>query len=238
MAIVHRVRQHELLPILGGSVPCLELTRVPPDVTVSVTHDQAPIAGIEVTVVSVSSTGPVFTGVTDERGHVSIRGLATGRYFLAASHLGFEAGKEWIEVVAVPDRKTTNHFDFAWDSHYQVRRIAGTLAGIAPGRTGNDWMDIIQPVRAVYGGVAVTLRNAFGEDEYRTHSNRDGEFLIEHVPDGIYVLTIDGGEEAMSGTADVTRRLVDVKSSARRETLPLELRDSDSYRTEFELCEK
>ena len=236
MSIVQRIRSY--LPVHGGPPYGMELKRVPPDVKVAVTHDQNPIAGIEVTVVRVDGSGPVFAGVTDELGQVSIRGLAAGEYFLAASHLGFEAGSERIEVVPAAHKTTTNHFDFAWDSDYQVRRIAGTLAGIAPGRTGNDWMDIVHPVRAVYGGVAITLRNAFGRDEYRTVSNRNGEFLIDHVPDGIFVLTIEGGEAGADGTADVTRRLVDVRSSTPRDDLPLELRETAYDHSEFELCEK
>lgn len=238
MSIIQRIRAHSFLPILGISLGSMELKRVPPALTVSVTHDGAPIAGIEVTVIPVTSNGPVFTGITDARGQVNIRDLATGKYFLAASHLGFEAGKEWIDVVAAADADTTSEFHFEWNSDYQTQRIAGTLSGMAPGSTGNDWMDLVHPVKAVYGGVAITVRNAFGTNEYRTFSNRNGVFAIDDVPEGIYVLTIEGGEQGSGGTADITRRLVDVKSSAPLDRLRLELRETGSYHTEFELSEK
>lgn len=238
MRIIQSIREHALPLLHGRSSSSTEWKRVPPDLTVAVTHDKAPIAGIEVTVVPVNSSSPVFARVTNQLGHLYIRGLASGRYLLTAAHCGFEAGKEWIEVVAAADETTTKHFNFEWNSHYRTRRIAGRLTGLAPGSTGSEWMDIVHPVRAVYGGVAITLRNAFGADEYRTHSNRDGEFLIDHVPEGIYVLTIDGGEQEIGGTADVTSRIVDVSSSETREDLPLELREKDFDHTEFELCEK
>lgn len=238
MSILQRIRAHALPQKLGGSLGSMELKRVPPDITVAVTHDKAPIANIEVTVVPVNGAGPVFIGLTNQLGHLYIRGLASGRYLLTAAHAGFEAGKESIEVVAAADDSTINHFNFEWNSDFQTRRIAGRLTGLAPGSTGHEWMDIVHPVRAVYGGVAITLRNAFGADEYRTLSNRDGEFLIDNVPEGIYVLTIDGGEQEIGGTAEVTRRLVDVSSSQSREDLPLELREMDFERTEFDLSKK
>lgn len=237
MNFLERIRAHTHLPILDGALHSTEWKRVPPDIGVSVTHDHAPIAGIEVAVVPVNNAGPVSSGTTDAHGDVYIRGLARGRYLLIASHIGFDAGKAWIEVVAPAEAPTIDHFCFHWDSDYQTRRVAGTLTGLAPGSTGHEWMDIAHPVRAVYGGVHVTLRNAFGTNEYRSLTDRNGQFQIDQVPDGIYVLTIEGGEQANSGTADETSRIVDVRSSAARDDLPLELRDTPAHHTEFMLHE-
>jgi hypothetical protein len=119
---------------IGCSLRSLELRQVSPDLTVVITHREKAIAGITVQVVPERSVEPVFTGATDERGTVLIRALTVGRYYLTASHDDVDAGKEWIEVVAVPDAKTTKRFDFQWaDWSYQTRRIAGTLTGLVPG---------------------------------------------------------------------------------------------------------
>src|SRR5580658_5628268 len=83
----------------GCSLQSLELRQASSDLTVVVTHRQKPIAGITVQIVPEKSIEPVFTGTTDQRGTVLIKGLMAGRYYLTASHENVEAGKEWIEVV-------------------------------------------------------------------------------------------------------------------------------------------
>jgi len=212
---------------------------VSPDLTVVVTHREKPIAGIRVQVVPEKSTQPTFTATTNQNGTVHIRGLKVGRYNLTSSLENFDAGREWIEVVAVPDAKTKRGFDFQWaDWSYQTSRVAGKLTGLAPGNTGNKLMDIVHPVETVYPRVDIELRGAFSEVEYRTVSDGDGEFLIDHVPDGIYILTIAGGMKSIAGIAEVTRQVLDVKRSISRNSLPLELRDTGCYRTEFQLTDR
>src|SRR5713101_4793558 len=160
------------------SLRSLELRQVSSHLTIVVTHREKPIAGIKVQVIPEKRTEPVFTGTTDEQGTVLIDGLMVGRYHLTASHEDFEAGKEWIEVVAVPNAKTKTRFDFQWaDWSYQTRRIAGTLTGLVPGNTGNKLMDIVHPTEAVYPGVSITLKNAFSGGAYQTVSDGMGAFL-------------------------------------------------------------
>jgi hypothetical protein len=224
---------------LGCSLRSLELRQVSPDLTVLITHREKAIAGITVQVVPERSVEPVFTGATDERGIVLIKALPVGRYYLTASHDDVDAGKEWIEVVAVPDAKTKKRFNFQWaDWSYQTRRIAGTLTGLVPGNTGNKLMDIVHPQRTVYPGVAVTLSSAFSDAEYRTVSDSTGSFIIGPAPDGIYILTIAGGMKSVSGTAETTAKVIDLTHNAPRDALPLQLRDTGCYRVEFELDQK
>jgi hypothetical protein len=224
----------------GCSLRGLELRQVSPRLTVVVTHRGKRISGIRVQVVPEKSIDPVFIGTTDQRGTVLIDGLMVGRYYLTVSHEDFEAGKEWIEVVVAPGAKTKKRLDFQWaDWSYQTRRVAGTLKGLVPGNTGNKLMDIVHPIETVYPGVAITLKNAFSDDEYRTVSDSTGAFLIGDVPDGIYILTIAGGMRAITGTADITRQVIDVAhTTTDGDSLPLQLRDTGCYRTEFALTDK
>ncbi len=221
------------------SLQSMELRQASPNLTVVVTHRGMPVAGIEVQVVPEKGTDPVFTDITDGRGTVLIVGLLVGRYHLTASHDDFEAGKEWIEVVAVPDAKTKKRFDFQWaDWSYATRSVAGTLKGLVPGDTGNKLMDIVHPRETAYPGVDITLKNAFSDEEYRTVSDSTGTFVIGDVPDGIYIMTIAGGMKSIRGTADVTRQVIDVvHTQSVRKSLPLELKDTGCYRTEFALSE-
>jgi hypothetical protein len=236
-----------LLPLLlfaaqsafGCEVRSLELRKVSPDLTVVVTHHGKPIPEIKVQVVPKKSIEPVFTAITDGHGTVHIRGLIVGQYYLTASHEDFEAGKEWIEVVAVPDAKTQKRLDFQWaDWSYETSRVAGTLTGLIPGNTGNKLMDIVHPVTTFYSGVDMTLTEAFSKEEFQTISDSFGGFIFGELPDGIYVLTIAGGMKSITGIADVTRQVIDVKRLSKRDSLPLELKDTGCYRTEFELSEK
>jgi len=98
-------------------------------------------------------------------------------------------------------------------------------------------MDIIHPSATVFPGVAITLRNAFSDDERHTISDSSGAFLLDDVPDGIYILTIAGGMKSLYGDAEVTRQVIDVMRSAERDSLPLELKNTGSG-VEFELADK
>jgi hypothetical protein len=154
-------------------------------------------------------------------------------------HDGLEAGKEWIEVVATPDAKTAKRLKFEWaDWSYETSRVAGTLTGRVSGNTGNKLMDIARPVETVYPGVDLMLKGAFSDDEYHTISDSSGTFLFGEVPDGIYLLRIAGGMKSVTGVADITIIVLDVKRTSKRDSLPLQLKDTGCYRTEFELSER
>jgi len=222
----------------GCSLTPMELRHVSSELTVVVTHRGKPIAGINVQVVPEKSTEPVFSSITDVHGTVLIDGLMVGRYHLTASHDDFDAGKEWIEVVAVPDAKTKRRFDFQWaDWSYQSREVAGTLTGLVPGNTGKPLMDIAQPREVFFPGVDITLKNAFSNDEYKTVSDSTGAFRIANVPDGVYILTIAGGMKSITGIADVTRGVLDVIGTTATASLALKLKDTGCYRTEFQLTD-
>ena len=217
----------------GTSVRPLELRLLSSHLTVVVTHRHKPIAGIQIQVVPEGSADPVLTSTTNARGTVLVDGLMAGRYFLTASHEEIDAGKEWIEVVVVPTAKAKKQWA---DWSYQTRRIAGTLTGLVRGNTGQPLMDIVHPNATVFPGVAITLENAFSDDERRTISDSSGAFIIDGVPDGIYILTIAGGMKCLYGDADVTRQVIDVTQSVNRDSLPLQLKDTGSG-VDFELSD-
>jgi len=207
------------------------------DLTVGVTHRGKPVAGVKVEVVPEGSVEATFVGITDEQGTVVVEKLLVGKYFLTASFEDFEAGKDLIDVVAVPDARTKKHLDFQWaDWSYETRRVAGTLTGLIPGDTGSKLMDIVHPKETVYPGASLTLKDAFSKNEYRTVSDSTGSFFID-VPDGLYILTIAGGMKSVTGIADTTKHVIDVTHTASRDSLPLRLADTGCYRIEFNLKE-
>jgi hypothetical protein len=237
-----------LLPctVHGCSLAPLQEHRVSPDLMVLVTHREKPIAGIEVTVTAIrqnseagGSVEPVFKALTDDRGEVSIHDLSYGRYFLEATHSGLKAGTVIIEVVANPRKKREKKLVFQWaDWSYQTRSVAGTLSGLIPGDTGKPLMDLLHPKETIYPGVALVLKNAFSDEEYRTVSDSTGCFLLPNIPDGTYTLTISGGMKSISGTGEETVLVIDVDQRAPRDSLRLRLKDNGCYRTEFQLEER
>ena len=224
------------------SVTPQKLRQVPPNFTVNVTHSGKPIAGIGIEIVhQAEGARAVFTAVTDEHGAVQVAGLMAGTYYLTASHLGFEAGREWIEVVSRADAKTVRHFDFQWaNDAWETRSVAGLLVGMVPGETGNKIMDLARPKETVYPGVAVLLKSAFSDTEYPTLSDSTGSFVIGPLPDGIYVLTIAGGMTSVNGVAEETKHVLDLRQTAARNSLRLLLSPGvvGCYGVGFKLAEK
>jgi len=222
----------------GTSVLPLELQLVSSHLTVVVTHRQKPIAGIKIQVVPEGSPDPVLTSTTDSKGTVLVDVLAAGRYFLTASHEEIDAREEWIEVVALPNAKAKKRLNIQWaDWSYQTRRVAGTLTGLVRGDTGQPLMDILHPNATVFPGVAITLKNAFSDNDRDTISDSSGAFTFDDVQDGIYILTIAGGTKSLYGDSGVTRQVIDVTRSANRDSLPLQLKDT-GIGVDFELADK
>jgi hypothetical protein len=213
-------------PILGCSLRAMTLQQVSRDFSVTITHKRKPIAGIQVQITPEGTANePAFTELTDENGRVLVRGLAVGKYYLTASHVDFEAGKEWIEVAAVHRPKAKRSFVFQWeDGSLEARRVAGTLSSFAPGDTGNKIMDLVHPKEIVHPGVSVTLQGAFSDEKYSVISDSTGFFMIELVPAGIYVLTIAGGAPSIYGVGEETRWIVDVVPASKVSLLPFQLK--------------
>jgi hypothetical protein len=237
-----------LLPrtVHGCSLAPLQEHRVSSDLTVLVTHREKPMAGIEVTIISIRQSSetarsiePVFKALTDNRGEVSIHGLSYGRYYLEAEHSGFKAATLIIEVVANSRKKRERKLVLQWaDWSYQTRSVSGTLSGLIPGDTGKPLMDLLHPRETIYPGVALVLKNSFSDEEYSTISDSSGFFTIPNIPDGTYILTISGGMKSLSGTGEETILILDVDQKGPRDSLRLRLKDNGCYRTEFQLDEK
>lgn len=216
------------------------------DFSVVIKHREKPIAGIHVKVYSIDATGepatvsePVLAADSDEQGTVLIRGLYPGRYKLTAERGGIEAGDEWLEVAGTTDTKTEKVLELEWAGDpYETRTVAGTLKGLVPGNTGNQLQDTLHPKEVSFSGVHLTLRNVFTEVEYRTVSDSEGKFAFDQISDGIYVLKIKGGMKSVYGVAGDSIAVVDVVSTAVRDSLPLVLKAQGCYGVAFQLHEQ
>jgi Carboxypeptidase regulatory-like domain len=221
---------------VGCSVRSYEPQPVQPDFLVVVTHRAKPIPGVEVVVTPSPGASAFLTVSTDEKGTAVVHGLPPGRYWLAASYRGIEAGRELIEVSSKA-RKPKTQFDFRWaDYSYETRAVSGKLTGLMKGNSGQPLQDVIHPVEVVHPGVPIKLRGAFSDEEYQTTSDSSGTFLFDPLPPGTYILTIVGGTKSFNGrTADSTTLVIDTTAAAKRDFLSLQLQDGGCGETAYEL---
>jgi hypothetical protein len=209
---------------------------VRPDFVVVVSHRSRPVSGVEIVVTPIPGASALPTVSTDENGAAEVRDLPGGKYWLTASYRGIEAGRELIEVI--PDaKKPKKQFDFQWaDDSYEMRMVSGKLTGLVKGDTGRPLQDLIHPREVVHPGVAIALKNAFSDEEYRAVSDSEGVFVISPLSPGTYILTIGGGAKSLSGrTADPTTLVIDVAESAKRDFLSLRLQDGGCGGAEYDL---
>jgi hypothetical protein len=220
----------------GCSARGFQVQAVRPDFVVVVSHRSKPVPGVGIVVTPGPGASAFLTVSTDENGVAEVRDLPSGKYWLAASFRGIEAGRELIEVS--PDsKKPKKHFDFQWaDYSYQMRVVSGRLTGLVKGDTGRPLQDLIHPREVAHPGVLIALRNAFSDEEYQAVSDSDGMFVIDPLLPGTYILTIGGGTRSFSGqTADPTTLVIDLAASAERRFLPLRLQDGGCGGAEYEL---
>jgi hypothetical protein len=220
----------------GCSARGYQLQPVKSSFAVVVTHRSKPVPGVDVVVTPSPGDSAFLSVSTDERGVAEIQDLPAGTYWLTASYRGIEAGRELIEV-SPQAKKAKKRFDFQWaDYSYETRIVSGSLTGLVKGNTGHPLQDLIHPVETVHSGIPITLKNAFSGEEYQTTSDSSGTFLFGPMPSGTYILTIGGGAMSLGGqAADPTTVAVDLTASAKRDFLPLRLRDGGCGGAEYEL---
>jgi hypothetical protein len=222
---------------VGCSARSYELVPVRSDFVVVVTHLSKSIRGADVVVTPIPGASAFLTASTDGRGVAEIHGLPAGKYWLAASYRGIDAGRELIEVAPKRARNPKKQFDFHWaDYSHETRAVSGSLTGLVKGNTGHPLQDIIHPIEVVHAGIPITLRNAFSAEEYQTTSDSSGTFLFDPLPSGTYILTIGGGTKSFGGQiADPTTFVIDLTESAKRDLLLLRLQDGGCGGAEYEL---
>lgn len=197
-----------IAPVFARACSARSFQPIPvrPDFSVVVSHRDKPLTGVEVSVTPNPGASPFLTVSTDENGIVEVRDLPAGEYWLAASFRNIEAGRELIEVS--PDtKKPRKQFDFHWaDDSYEMRMVSGRLTGLVKGGAGHPLQDLIHPREVAHPGVAIALRNAFSDEEYRVVSDSEGAFVVSPLPPGTYILTIGGGAKSIAGRRRIRQR--------------------------------
>lgn len=204
--------------INGGS----ELRRA---FVVVVRHEGRPLAGATVKVTSSSGDIVRFSGTTANDGSVRVAGLEPGDYWMDAELLGINAAYHCFHISKRSGWRAKGRMTYEWgDFATSTRKVIGALVDSQPGTGGTPLWNLIHRVRYPVVGSALKLHNPLSGVVLTAKSDETGSFAFENVPDGLYVLHIEGGRsnrdfEAVDKLIRVTskaadNRLVLIKSDA------------------------
>jgi hypothetical protein len=188
-----------------------------PIFTIRVTHDDKPLAGVSFHVVAKGTEQ--FSGVTDETGSIHVPKLAPGLYWLNGEILGTGVVYTCFHVSVRPSRKAKAGLAYTWgDDAPATTRIAGRLVVSLPAEGGTPIWNVTHRVDVALATADLTLHDPVSHAVYVTASDKDGRFSFEGLPNGTYVLHIQGGS-AEEFTYDPADSVVELAASAKRSEL-------------------
>ena len=152
--------------------------------------------------------------------------LPPGGYWLEANLLGISAAYQCFHVNQQSSRIAKRNLTYDWgDEAPATLRIAGKLIDSQPEIGGNPLWNILHRIDVPNSGASLKLRNPTTGEVDTTTSGSDGQFTFDPIPDGTYVLHIEGGS-AGDRRYDSTDLLIAIAPSARRNSLLLTRRDA------------
>lgn len=196
---------------------------------IKITHDDRPLSGVSVQITnnSESSVNKSFSAKTRTDGTVRVSKLPPGDYWLNAELLGVVAGIECFHINPKTSRKAKKIVNFEWGEFApEARRAVGRLIDSQPGNSRDPLWNLTHRVEAPVTNAKLTLRSPFSDTVYTTLSDELGQFAFREIPNGLYVLHLEGGTTTgipTSYSADLIFRLSD---SAKQKTLVLTERDA------------
>jgi hypothetical protein len=190
---------------------------VRPTFTISVTHGYKPLAGVSFHLVAKGAEQ--FSGVTDDKGAVHVPKLPPGLYWLNGEILGTGVAYTCFHVSGKPSKKAKARLSYTWgDEAPATTRIAGRLVVSQPAKGGTAIWNLTHRVDVPLAAASLTLRDPVSQAVHMTTSDKDGHFSFEGLPNGTYVLHIEGGS-ADGFTYDPADSVIELANSANRSEL-------------------
>jgi len=196
--------------------------------------------GAKVEITALPTGRLIVTELTESSGRAVIKKLPRGDYHISVSYLGVTAGDLCFHVQAQSSVSARSTLRYRWGGYgVAMRAVAGSLEEVQPGKgvtllkakdgtllAGEDGHPILKfdsgrtvPIE----GAATYLENALTREVLRSQSNDKGMFQFAAVPDGTYVLHIEGGKTAR--TYAPTDMIVPVSHTATRDSVVLTLNE-------------
>jgi hypothetical protein len=163
-----------------------------PTFTIKVTLDNKPLVGASFHIKAQGTEQ--FFGVTDDRGIVRVLRLSPGLYWINGDFLGTGITSGCFHVGDKPTRKAKASLSYSWaDLAFETSKMAGRLVASLPAKGGTPIWNLSHHVDQPIAGAAITVHDAVSGAVYKTVSDQEGHFLIEGLPNGTYVVHIEGG---------------------------------------------
>jgi len=197
-----------------------------PGFAVKLTHDGQPLAGVHVDVVTQAGNEKQFSDVTGPDGTVYVTNLPAGEFWLNAEYFGVSAAYQCFHIENHPSRKAKKRLTFDWGDYAPAtRQVAGKLIDSQPGQGGTPLWNMTHRVDTPIRGAAMNLKNALTGVVYSGTSDDTGAFSFPTIPNGTYVLHIDGATIKSGRGYDATDVVIDVSAKARGQSLLLTNRE-------------
>lgn len=200
-----------------------------PDFAVIVTHGGKPFRGVNVWVSANAEANAIrsFSGVTDTRGRVQVSSLPPGNYWLTAELLGVIAGMQCFHIASHSTRKAKKGISYSWgDLVPATRQVAGRLIESRPGKTDNPLWNLTHRINVPVREAALKIQSPFTGDVFVGTTDAGGRFSFHDVPQGTYVLHIEGGIAEEGHDWEPTDLLIALRDTAQKGALLLTRRDA------------
>ena len=223
-----------LLTIPASTVGCslagcvdrgLEMRR---NFSVMVTHQDKPLPGVSIQITgnSEGSSRQSFSGLTGSDGTARFANLPPGDYWITADLLGIAAAYECFHINTFASRKAKKRRRYGWgDDAFGASQAIGRLVDSQPGKGPNALQNLLHRVDVPIAEAHMELRQPITNRVFTTVSDPNGHFAFFHVPNGTYVLHIDGGTAPGDLPFDATDLLVQFSDTAKTGTLLLSRRE-------------
>ncbi len=198
---------------------------VRPSFSVLVNHSNKPLPGVTIEIQEIHGNGLQVSFTTGIEGTVSIPSLHAGTYWIRAHFLGIGAAYECFHVSVGPTKKARRKLTYEWGNEAPAtQRIAGTLIDTQPGKGGTPLENLIHPVSVPIIGASLKLQDPINGTVYTATSDKNGYFALDGVPDGVYVIHIEGGT-AGDRAYEATDQLIELSPKAKWTALLFSRRD-------------
>jgi len=188
-----------LLPVTSPARACSLVScidrgiEVQRNFTVAVKHEGKPLAGVRFEIRAFSGERVIASAETGSDGKATIANLPPGDYWLRADLLGIGAAYHCFHVAHHSSSAAKRRLKYAWgESALSMGRVEGKLVDVERGSGGTSLWNLVHPVKLPIIGATLRLQNAITNEIFGTKSDEHGEFAFGVIPDGTYVLHIEG----------------------------------------------
>jgi len=163
-------------------------------------------------------------GITASDGKFRVASLPPGDYWIYVVMLGVWVGGECFHVGSAFSLTAKRQLKYEWHYVNETSRISGKLIDSQLGE-GPTILDRLRRKEVPIGNAKFRLQDIASEENFETRSDDDGSFAFGPIPDGTYVLHVEGGTSTREFGSDQWGFTI----NARSKRYSLHLTSSDPF---------